>query len=532
MIKKTIAFALVTLIFVISLAKAYNGVFDKIPEFGSRNQSPHLVKAADEEGKMILKMIYHSDVAVEDMQLQDYTERMVKNLAVAAEIKNPAILPFLIKDNSFNASALPGGVLLINLGLLLNLDNHAQLAFVIAHELAHIKLKVHSFAADKAWELLTTWALVLGGAALFDSVVGRSVNSDSELSSIAYAGSISGFLGAYEKLLQYSRQDETEADQIGIDIIIKAGYSPTASVEMFRVLQKFNTMGNTPEFLLTHPYIETRIIQASNRILQYEKKQMQPISCIASEEKFLAKYKLKDTSKIQNKEKNINEKEDCFIDEQTLEFLLMKVHAQLSTVEQAIILADFIKERVNSEGEKGMTIAEKYALAILKLKNNLPKDADKLAKELLAYSSINIHFIVLQSAVYQALGLIDKSLDLLHNAILLRPNSYPLLSEMTKLLNYTKQYTKAEKIARHICFLRPLDPNSWKRLAQIQSIKPFPIDYHISMSEFFLLSGMFSEAKEHLQQALAVIGITKIKVDEIRQKIKIIDSTEKVVSKM
>jgi predicted Zn-dependent protease len=532
MIKKTIVFALVTLVFVINLAKAYNGVFDKIPEFGSRNQSPHLVKAADEEGKMILKMIYRSDVAVEDMQLQDYTERMVKNLAVAAEIKTPAILPFLIQDNSFNASALPGGVLLINLGLLLNLEDYDQLAFVIAHELAHIKLKVHSFAADKAWELLTTWALVLGGAALFDSVIGNSVDSDSELSSIAYAGSISGFLGAYEKLLQYSRQDETEADQIGIDIIIKAGYSPKASVEMFKVLQKFNTKGSTPEFLLTHPYIETRIIQASNRILQHEKKQVQPISYIASEEYFLSKYKLKGTPKTQNKEKNTRKKEYSVIDEQKLEFLLMKIHAQLSTVEQANILADFIKARVNSEGEKGMTIAEKYALAILKLKHNSPKDADKLAKELLAYDSINIHFVILQSSVYQALGVVDKSLDLLHNAILLRPNSYPLLSEMTNLLNYTKQYAEAEKIAKHICFLRPLDPNSWKRLAQIQSIRLFSIDYHISMSEFFWLSGMFSEAKEHLQQALTVSGITKIKVNEIKQKIEIIDSAEKAVSKM
>ena len=495
MIKKAIAFALVAIISIISLAKEYNGVFDKIPEFGSKNQSPQQLQVANEEGKLIVKMIYHSEIVVEDTQLQDYTERMVKKLAVVAEIKQPAILPFLINDNSFNASALPGGVLLINSGLLLNLNSHDQLAFVIAHELAHIKLKVHSFATDKAWELLTTWALVLGGAAIVDSVVGRSANKESELSSIAYAGSISGFLGAYEKLLQYSRQDETEADQIGLDIIIKAGYSPKASVDMFRVLQKFTTTGNAPEFLLTHPYIETRIIQASNRVLQYEQKQLAPNYYIAGDEQVFSKYTLKCAKKNQQHKASIANSANDFIEEQKLEFLLMKIHAQLANAEQAAILAEFIRGKVKSYGVNNLSIAEKYALAQLKLQNNLPKEADKLASELLAYSSINIHFIILQSNVYQALSMPNKNLYLLSDAILLRPNSYPLLVKMNELLNSQKKYNEAEKIALHICSLRPLDPNSWKRLSEIQAMKSEAIGSHISMAEFFYLSGMFNEAK-------------------------------------
>lgn len=176
MITKIVALLLITVFSVISTADAYNGSFDKLPEIGAKQQSPVSLKAEKEEGLLILKMIHSAEVIADDAQLQEYTERLVEILSCAAELKKHKVIPVLTNDNTFNASALPGRVMLINLGLFIYLQSYDQLAFVLAHELAHIKLQVHSFAAEKAWDLLATWALVLGGAAILDSVVSSTSN--------------------------------------------------------------------------------------------------------------------------------------------------------------------------------------------------------------------------------------------------------------------------------------------------------------------------------------------------------------------
>jgi hypothetical protein len=144
----------------------------------------------------------------------------------------------VVNDKSINAFALPGGPTFVHTGLLGAVDNEAQLAGVMAHEIAHVALRHGTNQATKAN------ALQLGMM-----LAGKALGSGSML---AQLGQLGIGLGANSVLLKFSRSAETEADLLGARIMAQAGYNP---VEMARFFQKLEGEGGArgPQFLSDHP---------------------------------------------------------------------------------------------------------------------------------------------------------------------------------------------------------------------------------------------------------------------------------------
>ncbi len=145
----------------------------------------------------------------------------------------------VFEDETPNAFALPGGKVGVHTGLFKVAKNKDQLAAVMAHEVGHVMAR-HS-SERMSTQMATQLGVQLGGA-----VVGQE-----------YAG----FLGQAATLgvvLPYSRVQESEADEIGLIMMAKAGYDPRAAVALWR---NFAAEGGSrqPEFLSTHPLPETRI---------------------------------------------------------------------------------------------------------------------------------------------------------------------------------------------------------------------------------------------------------------------------------
>lgn len=145
----------------------------------------------------------------------------------------------VFEDETPNAFALPGGKVGVHTGLFKVPKNKDQLAAVMAHEVGHVMAR-HS-SERMSTQMATQLGVQLGGA-----VVGQE-----------YAG----FLGQAATLgvvLPYSRVQESEADEIGLIMMAKAGYDPRAAVALWR---NFAAEGGSrqPEFLSTHPLPETRI---------------------------------------------------------------------------------------------------------------------------------------------------------------------------------------------------------------------------------------------------------------------------------
>jgi len=176
---------------------------------------------------------------IRDPVLTDYVNRVGQRLASSHEARASGF-PFsfeVVADPSINAFALPGGPMFIHTGLLKAVDNEAQLAGVMGHEMSHVILRHGTNQASKA-QLIQLPALLAGQVA-GGSMLGR----------LAQAGI---GLGANSVLLKFSRSAESQADLMGSHLMAEAGYNP---MQMARFFEKLNSQGGsrTLEFLSDHP---------------------------------------------------------------------------------------------------------------------------------------------------------------------------------------------------------------------------------------------------------------------------------------
>lgn len=155
----------------------------------------------------------------------------------------------LADSKTINAFALPGGQIFITLGLLNQLQTEAQLAGVLAHEMGHV-IQRHAAQQMAKGEL--------GQALVMATGVGAN---DPEHPSYGQAAAAIASLVNQVTQLRYSRKDELEADQWGLQLMVEAGYDPKAMLEVMKILEKASPEGHQPEMLQTHPYPENRIAQ-------------------------------------------------------------------------------------------------------------------------------------------------------------------------------------------------------------------------------------------------------------------------------
>jgi predicted Zn-dependent protease len=153
----------------------------------------------------------------------------------------------LADPKTVNAFALPGGQIFITLGLLNRLENEAQLAGVLSHEIGHV-IQRHAAQQMAKGEL--------GQILIMATSVGVSDPNNPNQGRTAAA--IASVVNQFAQL-RYSRHDELEADQWGLDLMSEAGYNPKAMLDVMRILETAVPGGHQPEMLLTHPYPENRI---------------------------------------------------------------------------------------------------------------------------------------------------------------------------------------------------------------------------------------------------------------------------------
>ncbi len=153
----------------------------------------------------------------------------------------------LADPKTINAFALPGGQIFITLGLFNKLQNEGQLAGVLAHEIGHV-IQRHSAQQMAKGELGQILVIATGVGA----------NDPSNPNRAQAAAAIASLVNQVTQL-SYSRKDELEADQWGLELMQEAGYNPEAMLEVMAILKKAVPEGHQPEMLLTHPYPEKRI---------------------------------------------------------------------------------------------------------------------------------------------------------------------------------------------------------------------------------------------------------------------------------
>src|ERR1700731_4548778 len=156
-----------------------------------------------------------------------------------------------VNDKSINAFALPGGFVFVNRGAIEVSDNEAQLAAVMAHELSHVALPHGTAQASKA-------QLAQGAAGIFGGLFGGSTGGALLTEGVA--------LGAGGLLFRYSRGAETQADEMGTQVLYDAGYDPRAMAQFFEKLEGEPKGKNPPQFLSDPPNPDNRVERVDEEI--------------------------------------------------------------------------------------------------------------------------------------------------------------------------------------------------------------------------------------------------------------------------
>lgn len=182
----------------------------------------------------------------EDSAADAYVESLGRRLvsALPPEYRNPAFrFQFdVINASDLNASALPGGPMYVNRGMIEGAANEGELAGVMAHEISHVVLR-HGTARATAGQSPKYQLPALGGAIL-GAIIGGN------LGGIISQGSQIG-VGVY--LLKYSREYERQADLLGAQIMARAGYDPLDMASMFETIKEKGGGRSMVEWLSSHP---------------------------------------------------------------------------------------------------------------------------------------------------------------------------------------------------------------------------------------------------------------------------------------
>jgi len=195
---------------------------------------------------------------VEDPFVNQYINDLGHYLITPLETKSFPFNFYVIKDNTLNAFAAPGGHIFVFSGLIEAMDNVNELAAVICHEIGHISARHLAQRIEQSKAIgLATLAGILAGMFLGGDVAGAVMT-----------GSIAAGMQAQ---LNYSREDERQADQLSYKYMMPTGFDPGGMIEALNKIQKGSYLGTgkIPAYLLTHPTGPERMSNLEAMLSEY-----------------------------------------------------------------------------------------------------------------------------------------------------------------------------------------------------------------------------------------------------------------------
>jgi beta-barrel assembly-enhancing protease len=235
----------------------HDGGIEDVDAVGNRNVGCgrgvgnwYTVEGQVARGRQYAQMVESQVKLVTDPVITEYVNRVGQNIVRNSD----AQVPFTIKvidSDVINAMALPGGFFYVNSGLILAADEEAEMAGVMAHEIAHVAACHYAREMTRAnlLQMMSLPAIFMGGA-------------------IGYAAYEGMGLGIPLAFLHFSRGFEAQADYLGIQYMYRAGYDPSAFVSFFEKIQAMEKKkpGTLSKAFDTHPQTPDRIEKSQEEI--------------------------------------------------------------------------------------------------------------------------------------------------------------------------------------------------------------------------------------------------------------------------
>jgi len=242
----------------------------RLPALGESASEDFSVGTEKRMGEQIMREIRRDPEYYDDPVLLEYLQSLWQPLVAAArqrgDIEGDTDLqfawePFLVRDRTFNAFALPGGYVGVHLGAIALAASSDELASVLAHELSHVTQRHIARSVVNSQR-----ASMVGLAALIVGILAASRSSNADVANAAIMGSQAA---AIQGQLNFSRDMEREADRMGYGVLGSAGFSTAGMASMFDKLDTANRLNDSGAFpyLRSHPLTVERMSEARSRAL-------------------------------------------------------------------------------------------------------------------------------------------------------------------------------------------------------------------------------------------------------------------------
>ncbi|MEC7250864.1 MAG: M48 family metalloprotease [Pseudomonadota bacterium] len=433
----------------------------ELPSLGdgaSRMVSPQLERRI---GEAFLRQLHANLPISEDVLVQYFVEQHMHNLAQHAQMRGSLQSIIVVDNPEINAFAAPGGIIGINLGLLLYAQDIHEYSSVVAHEFAHISQR-HFARGIEEQQAASVPMLASMIAALLVGAAGGGEAGMAALSAAQAAGQ--------SNQLRFSRARESEADRIGLNTMRRANLDPNAMSRMFERMQSaYRFTSRPPEFLLTHPLSETRISDARNQARDF----------ISSDSKG-ASRKWPDQ----------------------LEYQLVRMRTKHHFSNNA--KADVFNYRKRLKAQP-TDPALQYGLALALSKTNEHDQALALMRGLKSKISSRIFYHASLAELLIAAQELDSAQSLLREQLALYPDNFPLAMLYAQALIADEQYISAESVLESQSKLRPQDTHVWFLLAETAGLASNVTGVHLARAEYFYLHGALHRAIQHLEYAQRLV---------------------------
>lgn len=451
-IKRSALASLLATFLIITVTIPVKSADIKLPSLGDSTSGIISQQQEHELGRAWL-MAYRSRINEHhDPFLSDYLEQLLYKLVSHSELEDRRLELITINNPSMNAFAVPGGVIGIHTGLFRYAKSEHQLSSVLAHEIAHLSQR--HFARRVEAQRKNTAATLAG--MLASLVLAATVGGDAGL-----AGLTASQAASQQSSLNYSRQNEQEADRLGLKTMVSAGMDPRAMSAMFEEMLRITryTGSRPPEFLLTHPLTENRVADARNRINQLPPRQ--------------------------------------YLD--NLEFHLMRARALIAIDNNASVSLNRFQHEL--QGNTLNSQAARYGVVLSYIALGNYTKAKESLKLLLQKSPNNLTYQMADIDLDRAQKKYDRAISKTKKLLAYRSDSYPLRISLAESYLKANRYLESEQMLDTLTLSHPNSPEVWFQLAEVRGLAGNISGVHQARARYFILNGVFDQARDQLGYA-------------------------------
>lgn len=421
-----------------------------LPSLGDASSAIVSPEQEHQLGRAWLNVLRGQVRSLPDPLLKDFVERSVYSLAETSQLQDRRLVFVLLDSPQLNAFAAPGGVIGVNGGLFLHAQSEGEYASVMAHELAHLSQRHFARGLEEQKRM----QVPLMAAMLAGVVAAAAGAGDAGIAAIA-----SSQAAAIQAQRSFSRQNEQEADRIGILNLQQAGYDPRAMPSMFeRLMRQYRYSRVPPEFLLTHPLSESRVADTRNRAEQASSQGRTD----------------------------------------SLHYQLMRARVQLTYESSPGLAAQRFRALLD---ENPRLDAARYGLALAQIKSGQHDEAAASLQPLLAKAPDELIYNLARIELDIAANRLPAAEQHLQRLLRLYPSNYPARQALAELRLKQERPAEAERLLDALLKERPSDAELWFLQAETRGLSGNIVGLHQARAEYFALTGDYDQALEQLDFA-------------------------------